>query len=272
MIINRLKLCDVCRRLSNVGNSSRYFTIGQNSALKASSSSSTKKDPAEELMNTKVPTVVKPSLFDRLKQSFGMQGNLRYPQPLLQISAQRLYLCIQYQIDYDKFFKKCDMPDVMYSFCLVTFLHVWLISVALMHYGQTGLFVRKSLHANMWTDIQTRERKLNAPMNKENKLKAYNQLNDTFRAHVFGFDEGLLSDDTVLAGAVWRHLLEMKPLNDYAVLGELCEYIRKNVNHLEKLSETDLLKYGIVSFIDFEQKELDHSLMKVKIFEKINRR
>jgi hypothetical protein len=50
-----------------------------------------------------------------------------------------------------------------------------------------------------------------------------------------------IGDDTVLAGAVWRHLLQMKEIRDYSILIELCDYIRKNVNHLEKITETDYL-------------------------------
>ncbi|CAF0964256.1 unnamed protein product [Brachionus calyciflorus] len=224
------------------------------------------------LANTNLPVLVKPTIFQKFKETFGFQGNLRYPQPVLTMSSLRLYLCIQYQVDYDKFFQKCEYEDVMYNFCLINFLHVWLVSVALMQYGQSGLFVRKLLHKNMWKDIETREKKLNSPMNKENKMKAYTHLNDIFRAFLFGFDEGLLSDDTVLAGAVWRHLLEMRDLKDHAILGELVEYIRKNVHHLEKINDVDILKNGIVSFVGLDQKELDHMKVRLKILEKIKQK
>ncbi|RMZ95113.1 succinate-semialdehyde mitochondrial [Brachionus plicatilis] len=212
-----------------------------------------------KLVQANLPVLVKPTVFQKMKEIFGYQGDLRYPQAALTMASLRLYLSIQYQVDYDKFFQKCQYPDVMYSFCLVTFLHVWLVSVALMQYGRSGLFVRKLLHKNMWKDIETREKKLNSPMNRENKAKAYGHLNDIFRAFLFGFDEGLLSDDTVLAGAIWRHLLEMQDIKDHALLGELCDYIRKNAQHLENISDVDILKNGIVSFVGFDQKELDHS-------------
>lgn len=97
------------------------------------------------------------------------------------VAALRLYLCITYQVNYDKFFNKLDLPDVMYSFCIITFLHVWLVSVALMQYGRSGQFVRSVLIKNMWKDIETRAKKLNASMNKESKKDAYENLNDVFR-------------------------------------------------------------------------------------------
>ena len=104
------------------------------------------------------------------------------------VASLRLYLCIQYQIDYDKFFKKLQMPDVMYSFCLITFLHVWLVSVALAQYGRSGLFVRRMLIQNMWKDIETRAKKLNANMSKETKKTTYEHLNDVFRWEAFIID------------------------------------------------------------------------------------
>ena len=217
-----------------------------------------------------LPVPIKPTIFQKLKEQFGFQGTLRHPQPALAMASFRIYLSIQYQIDYDRFFKLCESPDVMYSFCLVTFLHVWLASIPLFQHGQTGLFVRRELYRNMWTDIETRARKLNAPMNRKNKLVTFTHMNEIFRAFLFGFDEGILSDDTVLAGAIWRHLLEMKELNDFAVLGILCDYIRKNVAHLDKINELDLLKNGIVTFVDFDQQEVDHLVARTKIIAKIN--
>ena len=94
----------------------------------------------------------------------------------------------------------------------------------------------------------------------------------SFRTCLFGFDEGLLSDDTVLSGAVWRILLEMRDLKDFAVLGEMCDYIRKNVQHLENMTEFDLLRDGIVSFVDFDQEKVNHIVMKPKILEIIRKR
>ncbi len=79
-------------------------------------------------------------------------------------------------------------------------------------------------------------------------------------------------DDTVLAGAVWRHLLLMKEIKDYSVVLELCEYIRKNIHHMEKINEIDYLRNGIVSFVDFEQKELDHAKVRLKLIERIKKR
>ena len=119
--------------------------------------------------NLTLPVVTKPSMFQTLKELVGMQGSLKYPQPVLTYASYRLYMSVQYQVDYDKFFKLLNSPDTMYSFCLVNFLHIWLVSIPLMHFGQTGLFVRKQLYRNMWRDIETRDRKLKVKARRYSK-------------------------------------------------------------------------------------------------------
>ncbi len=97
--------------------------------------------------------------------------------------------------------------------------------------------------------------------------------NDVFRTMLFAMDEGLLGDDTELASAVWRHLMEEREVDDCANFGEMCDYIRKNVSHLESnVNEEDLLKNGLVSFVDFEQRDLDHAKVRVKIMDKLRRK
>lgn len=224
---------------------------------------------SQQQVMSNLPVVTKQSMFYKLKQFVGFQGDLKYPQPVLTIAAYRLYMSIQYQIDYDKFFKLLDSPDTMYSFCLINFVHIWLVSVPLMQFGKTGHYVRTALYKNMWSDIETRSKKLKAPMKKENKVATYQHLNDIFRGFLIGFDEGLLSDDTVLAGTVWRHLYEQAEIKDYAALGQMVDYIRKNIQHLDEINEIDYLKHGIVTFIDLDQKEIDHLKVRQTLIDKI---
>ena len=216
------------------------------------------------------------SIIERTKQRAGY--GFVYPQVRLRFAAANLFFSIQYQVDYDKFFRKLEAPDVMNSYCLITFFHVWLVSVALMRNDQsvrnytTGLEVRRCLMKNMWTDIETRARKLNTSMNRKNSLRTYNTLNGIFNAFLFGFDEGLLGDDVALASAVWRHLFEMRELKDYSGVKDIVEYTRKNVNHLEKINDEDMFKNGLVSFIEFDQKEVDHLKVREKLITKFKAR
>jgi HD superfamily phosphohydrolase YqeK len=56
------------------------------------------------------------------------------------------------------------------------------------------------------------------------------ELLHQFQAAVIGYDEGLLSDDKVLAGAVWRTLLQQQ-CSDLENLERLVHYIRKQVSN-----------------------------------------
>ena len=249
------------------------FTLRLKSTATEGPSNNNNNEAASVLAaTTNLPTVVKPSFFDRFKEGLGFQGALKYKPRALLLASYRLYMCIQYQVDFDKFYAKLNAPDVMYSYCVVNFLHVWLVSVPLGAHGHTGRRVRKRLIENMWMDIEERAKQLKVTMKKEDKRNTYEHLNDVFRTMLFGLDEGLLGDDTELASAVWRHLMDERDVHDYAALGDLCDYIRKNVSHLEAISEHDLLQHGIVSFVDFEQRDLDHSKVRPKMIELIRRK
>jgi hypothetical protein len=153
----------------------------------------------------------------------------------------------------------------MNSFCLITFFHVWLVSVALMKHGRDGVFLKRALIESMWKDIDTRSRKLRAPMNKKNSRTTFEALNNSFRATMFGCDEGILSDDTVLAGAIWRHVLCQNDLKDFEVLKKLVEYTRKNVVHLENIHIDDFAKYGLISLIDLDSADANHTLIRQEL-------
>jgi cytochrome b pre-mRNA-processing protein 3 len=54
------------------------------------------------------------------------------------------------------------------------------------------------------------------------------ELSQQFQAAIIGYDEGLLSNDTVLAGAVWRTFL-LQDCSDPENVECLVHYIRKQV-------------------------------------------
>jgi len=207
--------------------------------------------------------VVRPWL-NSLKQWLGMQGSLTYPQQVMAESAASIYLCITYQVDYDKFIAECGMTDVMSSFCVVTFLHTWMVSVALMKFGESGTYCKQMLIECMWMDIEKRARKIGMPMNKKIRKESFTKLNGQFRAVFYGMDEGLLSDDTVLAGALWRHILDSPgDISEFAVLGKLVDYVRRQVVHLEtNISQKDFLRFGIVSLVGFGEEKCEHAAVR----------
>ncbi len=49
-----------------------------------------------------LPVIIPATFYEKLKEALGFQGGLKYSQPVLTIAAFNLYMCVQYQIDFDK--------------------------------------------------------------------------------------------------------------------------------------------------------------------------
>ncbi|CAF1636695.1 unnamed protein product, partial [Didymodactylos carnosus] len=74
-----------------------------------------------------LPMIYEPSLFTRIKQKFGFQGDLRYSQRVLDRSASLTYYMLQKTVDFDGLQRLLNMPDVYSTFGRLVFLHVWMV-------------------------------------------------------------------------------------------------------------------------------------------------
>ncbi|XP_054837817.1 ubiquinol-cytochrome-c reductase complex assembly factor 1 isoform X3 [Eublepharis macularius] len=72
-------------------------------------------------------------------------------------------------------------------------------------------------------------------------------MTENFYAAIFGYDEGILSDDHVLAAAIWRNLFN-KQCDDPRHLEIMVEYVRKQVQHLDAMPGEDLLLSGEITW------------------------
>ncbi|GAA6095634.1 ubiquinol-cytochrome-c reductase complex assembly factor 1 [Tachysurus ichikawai] len=72
-------------------------------------------------------------------------------------------------------------------------------------------------------------------------------MTETFYAAIFGYDEGILSDDCVLAAALWRNLFN-KQCEDSRQLELMVEYVRKQMQFIDALDGEDLLLTGEVKW------------------------
>lgn len=66
------------------------------------------------------------------------------------------------------------------------------------------------------------------------------ELVNEFQASLFSYDEGLLTSDTVLAGAIWRHIFGQEEF-DPRHLSLMVDYIRQNISNLDNLTYQDVL-------------------------------
>ncbi|KAM4622251.1 ubiquinol-cytochrome-c reductase complex assembly factor 1-like [Discoglossus pictus] len=72
-------------------------------------------------------------------------------------------------------------------------------------------------------------------------------MTEIFYAAIFGYDEGIMSDDRVLAASLWRNLFSQQ-CNDPRELELIVEYVRKQMQYLDTLKEEDLLLTGEVKW------------------------
>ncbi|KAK2520583.1 ubiquinol-cytochrome-c reductase complex assembly factor 1 [Columba guinea] len=111
--------------------------------------------------------------------------------------------------------------------------------------GRTGKYMCRYIVHCMWEDVEQRGKVMgiNSVVLKED----LRSMVENFYAALFGYDEGILSDDHVLAAALWRNLFN-RNCEDPRHLELLVEYVRKQVQHLDALSGDDLLLTGEVSW------------------------
>lgn len=95
----------------------------------------------------------------------------------------------------------------------------------------------------MWADVQVRAKKLSI----ENPSASRQQvaiLAEQFQATLINYDEGLLSDDKILASALWRRFFEMR-CEDYTKLEKLVEYVRQTSVMLDSMTREEIMRPNI---------------------------
>lgn len=74
---------------------------------------------------------------------------------------------------------------------------------------------------------------------------------------VLGYDEGLFTDDKRLAAALWRNTLSQSKDVDPEHLFLLVDYIHRNLNHLERISDSQIMS-GYVTFLPLHADTVDN--------------
>ena len=85
--------------------------------------------------------------------------------------------------------------------------------------------------------------------NRSTRQHSLKQMPGILNAQIHGLDEGLLSDDWTLAGALWRCVLLRRSNVSAAQLELLVQYVRKQLPHLTAQSSDMVLRQGEVTFL-----------------------
>lgn len=175
---------------------------------------------------------------------------LQFRKHKLRASGYYLYECIADQLDYNKFIKLLDLPDTFNSWFLVTELHVWMLMARLMGDPKYGRFTRNSLVEALWKDVDARAKKLGSEHRSviNSQIK---ELSEEFQAALVNYDEGILSDDTILAGALWRRLLNRKCTPQQ--LEGMVKYVRQNMFLLDKLGSEEFFLERSIKWLNIDE-------------------
>ncbi|CAF89955.1 unnamed protein product [Tetraodon nigroviridis] len=164
--------------------------------------------------------------FTKMIEAMGFTGPLKYNKWKIKIAALRMYTCCVERVNYDQFFDKCSLPDTLNSWFLVAQLHVWMCLVRMRQEGRAGKYMCRYVVHSMWEDVEQRSKILG--VDAAHRKEAMKAMTEMFYAALFGYDEGILSDDRVLAAALWRNLFN-RECEDPRQLELLVEYVRKQV-------------------------------------------
>lgn len=190
-----------------------------------------------------------------LKRVLNKVGFAPNTKTRLRVGSHMLYENVADKINYLSFFKAFDMPNTFNSWFLVTELHVWMLLVRAMaegsESGENGRFIRNCIVEVMWGDVNTRAKKLGAH-NPSQTRQQIEILSEQFQAALIAYDEGIMSDDRVLSGALWRRFFAMK-CDDIVMIERLVKYVREQIVFLDQLSPDDFLHKPKISWIDLDK-------------------
>ena len=199
-----------------------------------------------------------------IKKRLGMK-EYRYNRHILKLNATRLYICLSEQIDFDLFISDLQLDDTFNSWFRVLELHVWLLLVRLSQEGDDGKLVTKHFVESMWKDVEKRSKQIKSSPSQRKRGLA--QLYAELQTAICAYDEGMLSDDMVLAGAIWRSFFQSEIVTPKQLETLVC-YIRKQQAYLQNQDESAILGIGVVSVLPLYGDEVDEEENK-KLFTSI---
>lgn len=179
---------------------------------------------------------------DRLARGLGWATGFFGRKQVLKRSAQTIYdRCTEPALR-PELYRLCGLEDTFQSWFLVVHLHMWMVMCRLKGEGRDGAVVYQQMVELFWHDSDHRMKMMG--VNDSSVVKeSTRELVDMFYGLTFAYDEGITSDDVVLASALWRNLFG-KRRYDPAAVERLVEYVRREVYNLDAADSDLLLEKG----------------------------
>ncbi|XP_074599896.1 ubiquinol-cytochrome c reductase complex assembly factor 1 [Brevipalpus obovatus] len=183
---------------------------------------------------------------DPIKKKLGL---FPYNRLILQDASMRLLFAATDDIPYENFLNNLELADTFDTWLSITCLHIWMIMARCNVEGKAGYYVGRAVCKYLWQDTDERINRLGArgrkTLNELNKI-----IGQAFAAFVYGLDEGLVTNDRILASALWRHFFTFKDV-DPLVLELLVQYIRVQLKNLSEYDSNYLISMGEINWKPF---------------------
>ncbi|VDL85090.1 unnamed protein product, partial [Nippostrongylus brasiliensis] len=189
---------------------------------------------AQRLLSTPQSRLPKPiqRISAALKRKFGKDALDPAVKSILDTAAAQLYYNCANNFDYEKLCEAFGLPDYMSSWYKLTLMHSWMVLLRLHPCLDAHAYLRlqRTMLATMWFDVDARLKivgeELKQTLTSQSDLKNMHGLHlQTF----LEYDEGFLSNDRMLAAALWRCLYMSRTCDPIHVL-KAVGYIRSTVS------------------------------------------
>lgn len=197
-------------------------------------------------------------LVNRALGIVGIAGPMKYNRFKMRTSAQKMYESCVDEIDSQKFFDVCNLPDTLFSWFIVTQLHVWLSMVRLRREGREGKYMVHYLVYCMWHDVEARGKAMGISTIKVKE--GLKEMIGQFYAALFAYDEAVLSNDTNALHDALQNIFFNRECNDPRQLAVMADYVTQQVQYLETLDSESLIERGRIQWLP-----LNTDLMNIKL-------
>ncbi|PZC86687.1 hypothetical protein B5X24_HaOG206249 [Helicoverpa armigera] len=183
----------------------------------------------------------------------------------LKLTGYFLYEGIPENVSYADWFESLELPDTFVSWFTITELHVWLLMVRYMaedivlptgdkkkYIKGDGHFIRNCIIEALWADVANKIKLLEGA-NPAIARKQVSELSEQFQAALVAYDEGL-SDDKVLAAAIWRRFYSLSDDVKAEHIERLVKFIRHQISQLDKIPSEELKSKPNITWLSI----LDH--------------
>lgn len=183
-------------------------------------------------------------LREKYKALGAMDPNVK---KLLHGASAQLYFDCANRYPYKTLCKMFGLEDYFSTWFKFTLMHTWMVLFRLHASLDSGAFfkMREEMLMLLWDDISDRLSLVSKEIGiNVNTRKDVTKMHGLYIQTLVEYDEGFLTSDTVLAGAIWRCLYIEREFNP-VFISAVIRYIRGTIAYLDSLDVDDILVNGI---------------------------